>query len=129
MTGLAGRSQTHAEGIHQMQYLLFICSEPGSAPEPGRDIPAETERYVTEMNVRGVRLRIGAPLLPATTATTVRVRNGQTLLTDGPFAETHEQIAGFDLIECDSLEEAIDVAARSPQASFGMVEIRPIQSS
>lgn len=112
-----------------MQYLLFICSEPGGEPEPGRDIPAETEAYVEEMNIRGVRLKIGAPLLPSTHSTTVRVRDGETLLTDGPFAETREQIAGFDLIECDSLDEAIDVAARSPQASFGMVEIRPVWTS
>ena len=109
-----------------MQYLLFICSEPDGEPEPGRDIPAETEAYVAAMDARGVRLRIGAPLLPSTESTTVRVRAGETLVTDGPFAETREQIAGFDLIECDSLDEAIDVAAQSPQASFGMVEIRPV---
>ena len=112
-----------------MHYLLFICSEPGGAPEPDRDIGAETIAYVESMNARGVRLDIGAPLQPSTEATTVRVRNGATLLTDGPFAETREQIAGFDLIACDSLDEAIDVAARSPQASFGMVEVRPIWTS
>ncbi len=109
-----------------MQYLLFICSEPDGEPAPDRDISAETTAYVEEMNARGVRLDIGAPLRPSHEAITVRVRNGQTLLTDGPFAETREQIAGFDLIECDSLAEAIDVAARSPQASFGMVEVRPV---
>ncbi len=112
-----------------MQYLLFICSEPGGEPEPDRDIQAETTAYVEAMNARGVRLDIGAPLRPSSEATTVRVRDGRTLLTDGPFAETREQIAGFDLIECDSLDDAIDVAAKSPQASFGMVEVRPVWTS
>ncbi len=112
-----------------MQYLLFICSEPGGEPTTDRDIQAETTAYVEAMNSRGARLDIGAPLHPSTAATTVRVRDGRTLLTDGPFAETREQIAGFDLIECDSLEEAIDVAAKSPQASFGMVEVRPVWTS
>jgi hypothetical protein len=109
-----------------MRYLLFICSEPGGEPALGRDIPAETEAYVAAMNARGVRLKVGAPLLPSSQSTTVRVRDGETLLTDGPFAETREQIAGFDLIECADLDEAIEVAAKSPQASFGMVEIRPV---
>ena len=111
-----------------MQYLLVICSETGGEPEPGRDIRAETSAYVEAMNARGVRLDVGAPLRPSSEAVTVRVQNGETLLTDGPIAETREQIAGFDLIDCDSLEEALDVAARSPQASFGMVEVRPVRT-
>jgi hypothetical protein len=108
-----------------MQYLLFICTEPGRRPEPGRDMAAETDAWVDEMERRGIRLR-GDQLRPPSDATTVRVRDGETLLTDGPFAETREQIAGFDLIDCASLDEAIEVAAKHPVASFGMVEVRPL---
>ena len=108
-----------------MQYLLFICTEPGIGPDPSRDMAAETDAWVEEMDRRGIRLR-GDQLRPPSDATTVRVRDGETLLTDGPFAETREQIAGFDLIACDSLDEAIDVAAKHPVASFGIVEVRPL---
>ncbi len=108
-----------------MQYLLFICTESGIGPDPSRDMEAETNAWVEEMDRRGVRLR-GDQLRPPSDATTVRVRAGETLLTDGPFAETREQIAGYDLIDCADLDEAIDVAAKHPVASFGMIEIRPL---
>jgi hypothetical protein len=77
-----------------------------------------------EMDRRGVRL-IGDRLRPASDATTVRVRNGEVLLTDGPYAETKEQMGGFDVIECADLDEAIAVAAKHPITRFGMIEIRP----
>lgn len=108
-----------------MQYLLFICTEPGIGPDSTRDMEAETNAWVAEMDGRGVRLQ-GDQLRSPSDATTVRVRGGETLLTDGPFAETREQIAGFDLIECVDLDEAIDVAMKHPVASFGMIEIRPV---
>ncbi|NUS11867.1 MAG: transcription initiation protein [Streptomyces sp.] len=76
------------------------------------------------MTRRGVRLD-GSRTRPSEDATTVRVRNGARLLTDGPYAETKEQMAGFDVIECADLDEAIEVAAKHPVAKFGMVEVRP----
>ena len=108
-----------------MQYLLFICTEPGAAPAPDRDMAAETDAWVEEMDRRRIRLR-GDQLRPPSDATTVRVRDGETLLSDGPFAQTREQIAGFDLVQCDSLDEAIEAAAKHPVASFGLIEIRPL---
>ncbi len=68
----------------------------------------------------------GDALLPTDTATTVRVRNNDTLLTDGPFAETKEQLGGYYLLECDSLDEAIKLAEKIPSAKFGSIEVRPI---
>jgi hypothetical protein len=65
-------------------------------------------------------------LRPASAATTVRRRSGEVLLTDGPYAETKEQIVGFDLIECENLDEAIEIAAAHPVAAAGMVEVRPL---
>lgn len=68
----------------------------------------------------------GAPLQPTSTATTVRIRDGKTLITDGPFAETKEQLAGFYLLNCRDLDEALALAARIPDAAYGSVEIRPV---
>ena len=64
--------------------------------------------------------------MQATDATTVRVRGGETLLTDGPYVETKEQIGGFDIIDCDSLEEAVEIAAGHPIAQMGTIEVRPL---
>jgi hypothetical protein len=71
-----------------------------------------------------VRL-LGDRLRPVSDATTVRVRNDELLISDGPFAETKEQIGGFDVIECADLDEAIEVASKHPVARFGAVEVRP----
>jgi len=68
----------------------------------------------------------GEALQPTDTATTVRVRDGKTLLTDGPFAETKEQLGGFYLLECDTLDEAIEKAKKIPSAAFGSIEVRPV---
>jgi hypothetical protein len=67
-----------------------------------------------------------APLEPSSATTTVRVRNGETLVTDGPFAETKEQLGGFYLIEAETLDEALEIAARCPAAKHGAVEVRPL---
>ena len=77
------------------------------------------------MEGRGV-VRGGAGLRPPREATTVRVRDDEMLLTDGPFAETKEQIGGFVLIECADLDEAIEIAGKHPAASYGTIEIRPV---
>jgi hypothetical protein len=77
------------------------------------------------MDDRGVR-QFGSRLRPVSDATTVQVRDGEVLLADGPFAETKEQIGGFDLIECKDLDAAIEVASKHPGAKFGTIEVRPL---
>jgi len=79
-----------------------------------------------ELEARGQYLG-GNPLHPTSTATTVRVRDGKRLLTDGPFAETREHLGGYMLIDVDNLDEAIAIAARGPVASVGSVEVRPVR--
>jgi hypothetical protein len=107
-----------------MQYMLMICGTEGAEPDPGMDIVGATTKWVEEMSGRGVRV-LGHRLRPVTDATTVRTRDGEVLISDGPFAETKEQMWGFDLIECADLDEAIEVASRHPVATFGMIEVRP----
>jgi len=109
-----------------MKYLLFICADESAGLSPGKEeeIAPAAQAWVTEMESRGVRLQ-GHQLRPVSDATTVRVRDGEVLVADGPFAETKEQIAGFDIIEAADLDEAIEVASRHPGASFGTVEVRP----
>lgn len=104
-----------------MKYLLLICTD-----EEVEAFPAETDAagWVAEMDGRGVLL-LGDRVRPASDATTVRVRDAGVLVTDGPYAETKEQMAGFDMIECADLDEAIEVASKHPMARFGMIEIRP----
>jgi hypothetical protein len=109
-----------------MQYLLMICGVESDTEEPlDQDLAPRTLAWVDEMDGRGVR-KFGSRLRSTSTATTVRVRDGEALLSDGPFAETKEQILGFDLIECENLEEAIAVAARHPSAGTGSIEVRPL---
>src|SRR5690348_4769243 len=88
--------------------------------------PKDVEPWVEEMDGRGVR-QVGSRLRPATDATTVHVHRGSELLvSDGPFTETKEQMAGFDLIECRDLDEAIEVASKHPSAESGTIELRPL---
>ena len=109
-----------------MKYLLLICVEETVqlSPEEGATMQSATESWVAEMDGRGVRLQ-GEALRPVSEATTVRVRGGEILVSDGPFAETKEQIAGFDVLECADLDEAIEVASRHPVARIGTIEVRP----
>ncbi|WP_232665817.1 YciI family protein [Pseudonocardia sp. TRM90224] len=106
-----------------MQYMLLICGVEGTSVEPGTE--EVTEDWVSEMDRKGIRLT-GNRLRPVADSTCVRVRSGDTLLTDGPFAETKEQVLGFDLIECADLDEALDVASRHPVATWGTIEVRPL---
>lgn len=112
-----------------MQYLLAIYVDESDEPEPGS---AEFDEYVGRYHVVTEEMRRagvfedGRPLEPVATATTVRVRSGRTLTTDGPFAETKEQLGGFYLLDCANLDEAIAWAERIPAAAHGSVEIRPI---
>ena len=107
-----------------MKYLLFIGSDGEPAPEEMVVMQRECPGWVEEMEGRGVRL-LGRELELPEVAATVRVRDGETLVTDGPFAETKEFMAGFDLLECADLDEAIEVAAKHPASWFDMIEIRP----
>ena len=111
-----------------MRYLLFICAEESLDRSPGLEeqIAPAAQAWVAEMAGRGVRLQ-GHQLRPVSDATTVRVRDSEVLVADGPFAETKEQIAGFDIIEAADLDEAIEVASKHPVASYGTIEVRPFE--
>jgi hypothetical protein len=104
-----------------MQFLLFICNDPTGEEYAPEDDDIETWLAAAE----GVR-REGNRLRPQSEAKTVRRRKGKVLVTDGPFADTKERIGGFDLLECDDIETAIDIASKHPMARFGCVEVRPI---
>ena len=112
-----------------MQYLLTIWVEEALMVEAApADMKAQLEafqEFVKEIADRGISIA-DAPLQPSATATTVRVRDGERLTTDGPFAETKEQLVGFFLLECSDLDEAIDIASRIPSAAVGSVEVRPV---
>jgi hypothetical protein len=82
--------------------------------------------WIDYLDARGITLLDGVRLRPSTDATTVQLRSGETLVSDGPFIESKEQIGGFALIECDNLDDAIDVAARHPFAAHGVIEVRPV---
>jgi len=109
-----------------MKYLLLICANESVelTPDGQAAMGPATESWVTEMDGRGVRLQ-GDRLRPVSDATTVRVRDDEVLIADGPFAETKEQIAGYDILECADLDEALEVAAKHPVARFGVIEVRP----
>lgn len=103
-----------------MKYMLLVCGD-DTADASGM---APVEPWVEELGDRGVRLHGHRLALPAD-AVTVRVRGGEVLRTDGPFAETKEYVAGFDILECDTLEEAVEAAAKHPVATIGAMEVRP----
>ena len=109
-----------------MKYMMLVCTDPSVvlSPEEAADMGPGTDAWVTETDGRGVRLQ-GNRLCEPGDATTVRIRGGQTLVSDGPFTETKEQIAGYDLLECENLDEAIEVAAKHPMARAGIIDIRP----
>ena len=110
-----------------MQYLLLIASIENGDPQ-GSDREEMYKRYAAfSQEVRDAGKLVGAnELQPVATATTVRVRNGETLTTDGPFAETKESLGGYFLVDCKDLDEAIEVAAKIPGARSGSIEVRPI---
>ncbi|MEO7069126.1 MAG: YciI family protein, partial [Nostocoides sp.] len=137
----------------KQRYLLLICAAMGlptdaalsAAPPEGaadsdrtpaheresgadHDEDEDIDRWVDDLDSRGVRL-FGWPLQHPSTAVTVRRQNGRTITLDGPFAETKEQIAGYDLLECADLDEALAAAAAHPVAAVGTVEVRPLWAS
>jgi hypothetical protein len=109
---------------HTMQYLLLIY-EKESRFAKGYD-PAEMAEYGAFGKEFAKSLSTGKALQPTSTATTVRVRDGKRLTTDGPFAETKEQLGGFYMLEAKDLDEAIHIAGKIPGARYGCVEVRPI---
>src|SRR5258706_6045652 len=110
-----------------MQYLLLISADEETAEEAMRDGRFGTfSAWLSALTRRGV-LRAHVGLHPSPTATTVRVRGDEVLLTDGPFLEAKEQIGGLALIERRDLDEAVEIAAGHPAATIGQVEIRPVR--
>lgn len=111
-----------------MRYLLLIYNTEPTEAVPQDVMAAEQGGYnsFTAAIRETGQFEAGEALQPTTTATTVRVENGRTITTDGPFAETKEQLGGFYLVECRDIDEAIELAARIPGATHGSIEIRPI---
>jgi hypothetical protein len=114
-----------------MQYLLLIYHNEAELPADGADGAGARKmndeyRVFTQSIIQGGQFKAGDALKRTSTATTVRVRNGKTMTTDGPFAETREQLGGYYLIEAKDLDEAIAIAARVPSAKAGSVEVRPV---
>jgi hypothetical protein len=105
-----------------MKYMMFVCTD--TEPDTDRTDEPDIEVWVAQNDARGRRLQ-GDVLAPPSQATTVRVRNGELLVSDGPFTETKEVIVGFDLLECADLDEAIEVARAHPMARSGRLELRP----
>jgi hypothetical protein len=109
-----------------MKYILLIYSDEKAWTEEDRaHCLAESTQLTHELNERG-QYRGASPLQSVATATSVRVRDGKRLVTDGPFAETREQLGGYFLVEAKDLNEAISIAARIPGARKGTVEVRPV---
>jgi hypothetical protein len=112
-----------------MQYLLLIYANEAEADkmrESGHKDMMDAYRSFTQSIIEKGNFKAGDALQRTSNATTVRVRNGKTLTTDGPFAETREQLGGYYLIEAKDLDEATAIAARVPSAKFGSIEVRPI---
>ncbi|MEP7244579.1 MAG: YciI family protein [Gammaproteobacteria bacterium] len=114
-----------------MQYLLLIYmneAEWAAQTEAAPGAMIVEYRTFTKSIIDSGNFKAGDALTPVATATTVRVRNGKTLTTDGPFAETREQLGGYYLIDAKNLDEAIGIAARIPTAKAGSIEVRPIMT-
>jgi hypothetical protein len=112
-----------------MQYLLMIyASEPAEAAMDPARLSARIGEYgeFTKSIVHAGQYKAGERLKPTSMASTVRVRDGKVVITDGPFAETREQLGGYYLVEAKNLDEAIGLAARIPSAKDGSIEVRPI---
>ncbi|MET0426500.1 MAG: YciI family protein [Actinoplanes sp.] len=105
-----------------MKYMMFVCTD--TEPETDESQIPDVDVWVAENDASGRRVA-GNQLAEPSAATTVRVRGGETLLTDGPFAETKEVIVGFDILECADLDEAIAIAIGHPMGHSGRLELRP----
>jgi hypothetical protein len=114
---------------NDMQYILLIYANEAEVkarpPEETQRINGEYMTFTASIKQSG-HMRAGEPLEPSSTATVVRVKSGKTVRTDGPFAETREQLGGFYIVEAKDLDEAVGLAARIPSAKTGAIEVRPI---
>jgi hypothetical protein len=113
-----------------MKYLMLVCWDgermnAQSEPDPSDSRDKESFPWLDDVQARGVWVT-GDQLAPPRRARTIRVRGRKTLVTDGPFAETKEAVGGFDILECGSLEEAVEIAAEHPIAQMGTIEVRPL---
>ena len=107
-----------------MKYLMFVATDPDHTEADEASAP-NIEEWFAYVSGKGAWLS-GDRLRPVADATTVRMRGGELLVTDGPFTESKEWIAGYDVLECADLDEAIEIASRHPQAYGGKLELRPI---
>src|SRR6202171_6426137 len=120
---------SRSRGVIEMQYLLMIYrseAEYGKMDHAARQKLTAEYGAFTQSIIQSGNFRAGDGLQPTTTATTVRVRDGKTLTTDGPFAETREQLGGYYLVEAKDLDAATAIAARIPGAKSGSIEVRPV---
>ena len=109
-----------------MKYMLLVyMNEQAMTDEERRHCYVESAQLTQELNARGQYVG-AAPLHPVATATSVRVREGKRVVTDGPFAETREQLGGYYIVDAKDLDEAINIAERIPPARYGTIEIRPV---
>jgi hypothetical protein len=112
-----------------MQYMLLIYHNEANRPSQSEESQMMQEYMAfTQDIVKTGKFKAGDRLQPTDSATTVQVRNGKTVTTDGPFAETKEQLGGYYIVDAKNLDEAISIAARIPGARHGSVEVRPIVS-
>lgn len=112
-----------------MQYMCLIYTSEGSGPRPGTEaFGAYIQEYqtFTQHCIDGGVMKAGDALQPVATATTVTLENGTIEISDGPFAETKEQLGGYYLLDCKDLDEALEYAAKIPSARHGRVEVRPV---
>ena len=113
-----------------MKYLMLVCwgtDTMNAQAEPGPDETPSDEGFpwLDDLQARGIWVT-GDQLAPPRRARSVRVRDGKAMVTDGPFTETKEAVGGFDIIECGSLDEAVEIAAGHPVAQIGTIEVRPL---
>ena len=111
-----------------MKYMLLMYVNESAAPQAPEEVQALAPAwyaFMEEAKAAGVLVE-NRGVDPSAHATTVRVRNGKTLTTDGPFAETHEQLGGYSVVECNDLDEAIHWAEKIPTVKYGSIEIRPL---
>lgn len=105
-----------------MKYMMFVATD--LEPDADRDAAPDIDEWLADVDGRRQRVT-GERLRPIEDATTVRVRSGELLVTDGPFTESKEWIIGFDILDCDDLDEAIEIASKHPVAYSGRIELRP----
>ena len=110
-----------------MRFMLFVCAKPNLqlSPVDKQALPNEVEAWAEDLAARGIRL-MGHVFEPVKNAKTIRQRNGELQVADGPASGADEPIAGFNLLECETLEQALEVSARHPMAKHGSLELRVI---